>query len=548
MSDVKRKIAGIDLGTTYSAIAHFDEYGKADIIPNSDNERITPSVILFEDGEVIVGKIAKNQAVSHPENVVQFVKRNMGEPDWVREIDGREYTPEILSAILLKRVVTDAEEAINEQITDVVITVPAYFNDAERKATLDAGKIAGMNVLGLVNEPTAAALAYGMNHLEETAKALVYDLGGGTFDVTIIEIKGNNIQVLATDGERRLGGRDWDDMLLNYVAETFMAEHGLDPRDDLEAYQDLVTKCEDAKKALSRKPKANIFVQCGGKSAKIGITRELFDELTLPLLEQTETYLDVVLQKASLSWSDIDVVLAVGGSTRMPQVQELLKRVTQQDPEKGVNPDECVALGAVYWAAISLVREADNVKDKVASAAQDDQVTEDIVKEFEQAAAEASQKVEEAVPESIVGLLGGVVVSNVNSHSLGIVTMLPDGTRRNLVMIKEQTPLPCEITKVFGTAQANQVTVDIKVVEGDSEDPDECAEIGTCKIRDLPANRPANAKVSVTYCYTADGLIEIFAKDLETGIDAHVTIERESNLTDEEVDAHRDQLSELMGS
>jgi molecular chaperone DnaK len=547
MSEVKRKIAGIDLGTTYSAIAHFDEYGKADIIPNSDNERITPSVILFEDGEVIVGKIAKNQAVSHPENVVQFVKRNMGEPDWVRVIDGREYTPEILSAIVLKRVVTDAEEAINEHITDVVITVPAYFNDSERKATLDAGKIAGLQVLGLVNEPTAAALAFGMNHLDSQAKALVYDLGGGTFDVTIIEIDGNNIQVLATDGERRLGGRDWDDMLLNYVAESFMAEHGIDPRDDLEAYQDLVTKCEDTKKALSRKPKANVFVQCMGKSAKISITRELFDELTRPLLEQTETYLDVVLQKASLHWKDIDIVLAVGGSTRMPQVQEILQRVTGREPEKGVNPDECVATGAVYWAAIMLVRDADDSKSKV-DQAQHQNVAEEIVQQFTQAAQEAGKIAGQAVPDSLAGLLGGVVVSNVNSHSLGIVTMLPDGSRRNLVMIPEQTPLPCETTKVFGTAQANQVTVDIKIVEGEEEDPEHCAEIGTCKIRDLPANRPAGAKVSVTYTYTGDGLIDILAKDLETGIDARVKIERESNLSDDEVDQQRDQLSQIMGS
>ena len=545
MSDVKRKIAGIDLGTTYSAIAHFDEYGKADIIPNSDNERITPSVILFEEGEVIVGKIAKNQAVSHPENVVQFVKRNMGEPDWVRVIDDREYTPEILSAIILKRVVSDAEEAINEPITDVVITVPAYFNDGERKATLDSGKIAGLNVLGLVNEPTAAALAYGMNHLDEKARALVYDLGGGTFDVTIIEIEGNNIQVLATDGERRLGGRDWDDMTLNYVAETFMNEHDIDPRDDLEAYQDLVTKCEDAKKALSRKPKANVFVQCGGKSAKVSITREDFNELTLPLLEQTETYLDVVLQKANVAWDDIDVVLAVGGSTRMPQVYEMLKRVTGKEPEKGVNPDECVAIGAVYWAAILLVREAEQSKSR-SSDAQSMNAAQELVEEYTAAAEAAERSVGEAVPETLAGVLGGVKVQNVNSHSLGIVTMTRDGDRKNLVMIQEQTPLPAEITKVFGTAQANQVTVDINIVEGESEDPDDCAVLGICKIEGLPANRPVGAKVSVSYRYNEDGLVEIFAKDLETGIDAHVRIERESSLTEAEVEDQREQLTRLM--
>ena len=303
MSDAKRKIAGIDLGTTYSAIAHFDEYGKVDIIPNSDNERITPSVILFEDDEVIVGKIAKNQAVSNPENVVQFVKRHMGEPDWVRVINEREYTPEILSAIILKRIVSDAEDQLGEQITDVVITCPAYFNDNERKATSDAGKIAGLNVLGIINEPTAAAIAYGMNNLDKNVRALVYDLGGGTFDVTILEIDGNNVKVLATDGERRLGGKDWDDMMLNHVAEKFVDEHGIDPRDDPEAYQDLVIKVEEAKKTLSRKNTVKVFAQCAGKSLKIPIEREEFQQLTQPLLEQTETYLDLVLQKAGLTSS-----------------------------------------------------------------------------------------------------------------------------------------------------------------------------------------------------------------------------------------------------
>ncbi len=330
----KRKIAGIDLGTTYSAIAHFDEYGKVDVIPNSDNERITPSVILFEQEEVIVGKIAKNQAVSNPENVVQFVKRHMGEPDWVRVINGREYTPEILSAIILKRIVSDAEDQLGEPITDVVITCPAYFNDNERKATMDAGKIAGLNVIGIINEPTAAAIAYGMNNLDRDVKALVYDLGGGTFDVTILHIDGNNVKVLATDGERRLGGKDWDDMLLNHVAEKFIDEHKTDPREDPEAYQDLVIKVEEAKKTLSKKPVAKIFAQCAGKSLKMQITREEFEELTRPLLEQTETYLDVVLKKADLTWDSIDVVIPVGGMTRIPAVQQMLERVTNAEQEE----------------------------------------------------------------------------------------------------------------------------------------------------------------------------------------------------------------------
>jgi molecular chaperone DnaK len=524
----RRKIAGIDLGTTYSAIAHFDEYGKVDVIPNSDNERITPSVILFEEDEVIVGKIAKNQSVSNPENVVQFIKRHMGEPDWVRVINGREYTPEILSAIILKRIVSDAEDQIGESITDVVITCPAYFNDSERKATQDSGKIAGLNVIGILNEPTAAAIAYGMNNLDKKVKALVYDLGGGTFDVTILEIEGNNIKVLATDGERRLGGKDWDDMLLNYVAEKFIEEHGVDPREDLESYQDLVNKVEEAKKALSKKPKTNVFAQCAGKSSKVNITNEQFEEMTKPLLDQTETYLEVVLKKASLEWSDIDVLLMVGGSSRMPMVPRMLKRVTGKDPEKGVNPDECVAVGAAYWAAILLVREAEQLKEKVEAGT--------ATVEEKKKAEVASVKVEEAIPEEVVGMLQGVVVQNVNSHSLGIVIVQTDGKKKNLVMIKEQTPLPAQVTKVFGTFMDNQVSVEIKILEGEAEDPDDCTEIGTCIISDLPVNRPKGSKVAVTYKYGEDGRIEVHAKDYQSSQEARTEIKREGvGFSDEQI-------------
>ncbi|HZU95498.1 MAG TPA: Hsp70 family protein, partial [Planctomycetota bacterium] len=501
---------------------------KVDIIANSDNERITPSVILFEEDEVIVGKIAKNQSVSNPENVVQFIKRHMGEPDWVRVINGREYTPEILSAIILKRIVSDAEDQIGESITDVVITCPAYFNDAERKATQDSGKIAGLNVIGILNEPTAAAIAYGMNNLDKKVKALVYDLGGGTFDVTILEIEGNNIKVLATDGERRLGGKDWDDMLLNHVAEKFIEEHGIDPREDLESYQDLVNKVEEAKKALSKKPKTNIFAQCAGKSSKINISVEQFEEMTKPLLDQTETYLEVVLKKANLQWSDIDVMLMVGGSSRMPMVPRMLKRVTGKDPEKGVNPDECVAVGAAYWAAILLVREAEQLKEKVEAGTAS--------AEEAQKAEASAHKVEEAIPEEVVGMLQGVVVQNVNSHSLGIVTVKPDGKKANLIMIKEQTPLPAQVTKIFGTFMDNQVSVEIKILEGEAPDPDDCTEIGTCIISDLPANRPKGSKVAVTYKYGEDGRIEVLAKDYASGQEAHTEIKREGvGFSDEQI-------------
>ena len=538
MSEHKRKIAGIDLGTTYSAIAHFDEYGKADIIPNSDNERITPSVILFEDDEVIVGKIAKNQAVSNPENVVQFVKRHMGEPDWTRVINGRVFTPEVLSAIILKRVISDAEESIGEKITDAVITVPAYFNDVERKATMDSGRIAGVNVMGLINEPTAAVLAYGMNNLDKKLRALVYDLGGGTFDVTIVEIDGNNVKVLATAGERRLGGKDWDDMLLNHVADAFVEQHDIDPRDDPEANQDLINKVEEAKKALSRKPRTKVFAQCAGKSLKIEVSREQFEELTLPLLEQTETYLSVVLEKAGVSWDDLDVLLMVGGSTRMPMVEEMLTRVTGKMPEKGINPDECVALGAVYWGAILLVREAEELREKVSAG--------EATPEEVQAAEEAQGQLNETVPEEIVGMLEGVVVQNVNSHSLGIVMLTKDGSKKNLIMIPEQTPLPAETTKIFGTYKDNQVSVEINICEGESSDPEDCTRIGKCVISDLPPNRPMGSHISVTYHYDEDGRIHVVARDQESGQEVRTEIVRDAAMSDDELARQGDDVNTMM--
>ncbi|MEZ6188918.1 MAG: Hsp70 family protein [Planctomycetota bacterium] len=518
MSDA-RKIAGIDLGTTYSAIAHFNEYGKVDIVPNSEGERITPSVILFDEDEVIVGKVAKNQAVASPENVIQFVKRYIGEQDWLQTINGRDYTPEILSALILKRIVSDAEDQLGVEITDVVITVPAYFNDNERKATEDAGQIAGLSVLGLLNEPTAAAIAYGMNNLDKTVKAVVYDLGGGTFDVTVLDIEGNNVKVLATAGERRLGGKDWDDYMLNHVAEAFIDEHGIDPRDDLEAYQDLVIKVEDAKKTLSRKKEVKIFAQCGGKSLKVPVTRETFEDLTRPLLEQTETYVDMVLSKAGLTWDQIDEVVPVGGSTRMPMVHEMLTRVTGKEPSKGVNPDECVAAGAAYWAAILAVRQGEELQSKVAAGT---------ATEEEADFADMSRQVEESLPEEVTGLLRGTVVKNVNSHSLGIVVVTPSGGERNVIMIPEQTELPAKVTKIFGTADDNQVTVDVNIVEGESEDPEDCVSIGTLMISDLPPNRPKGSKVRVTYTYNEDGRIEIYAQDEDTGAEARTDIKRTS--------------------
>lgn len=502
----RRKIVGIDLGTTNSAIAHFDEYGKADVIANSDNERTTPSIVLFEEGEAIVGRVAKNLAVSNPERVVQFVKRRMGDPSWAREIDGHRFTPEVLSAMILKRLVQDAEMQLGQPITDVVITCPAYFNDNERRLTRDAGRIAGLNVLGILNESTAAALAYGLNNRDKDVTAVVFDLGGGTFDTTILSVNGNKVRVLATDGERRLGGKDWDDLLIEYVSKEFQLEHGVDPREDPEAYQDLILRAEEAKKSLSQKPRARIFIQCQGKSLKTTITREEFNELTAPLLAQAEACLGRVLQKAGVEWSDIDVVLPVGGSTRMPAVREMLERVSDRTPERWINPDECVALGATYWAAILMVREAKRLSEETAD-------TSGEVRKL------ADQKLllESAVPEDLIVVLSDTNVTNVNSHSLGVLSLAPDGAKTNRVMIKEQTPIPHKVTKEFVTAIDGQRTVEVRILEGDSRDPKKCVDIGRCVISDLPKGRKKGSKVKVTYRYREDGVVAVRAKDVQSG-------------------------------
>jgi molecular chaperone DnaK len=441
----------------------------------------------------------------------------MGEEGWMKTFFGKEYTPETISALILKRIVQDAEKVSGRTVGSVVITVPAYFNEVERKATQDAGTIAGLNVVSILNEPTAAALAYGMDKLGEKKRVLVYDLGGGTFDVTIIEIDGAKIDVLATDGERRLGGIDWDDEIINLVAEKFEAEHGIDPRSDMEACQDLRNKAEDAKISLSKLDKVRILCQCQGKSTKVELTREEFEKLTKGLLDQTETYLGVVLEKAKLTWKDIGTVLLVGGMTRMPAVQQMIQRVTGVKPETGINPDECVAMGAAYYNAVLALQAKPAEEPELAL---------------------SGETLKESIEEEVLILLQGVEVTNVNSHSLGII-----GVRKSDMkvvahkMIPKNTPIPAETTKPFGTEKANQVSVMIKVVEGESDNPEDCTEIGTCEIRDLPTGRPAGSLIDVTYAYSVDGRLQVIAKDRVSGKEAKVEIVRTSGMDDKEIKA-----------
>src|SRR3954465_11353009 len=338
----QRKAVGIDLGTTFSAIAHIDAYGKPQIIPNSESERITPSVILFDGTNAIVGTMAKQNAVAEPEKIVDFVKREVGKSkaQFHREFGAKVYSAEELSALIIKKLKNDAEKYLGEPVSDAVITVPAYFNDAERTATLHAGQLAGLNVLQIINEPTAAALAYGLDKLESDQTVFVFDLGGGTFDVTIMRIEGNHIQMLATNGDHRLGGKDWDDVIVNYIAEEFDRAHGENPLLDLESYQDLQSRALAAKIQLSTRPRTALVHSHNGKSVKVELTRDEFEAKTRHLVEKCKTICEMVLQEAQMQWSDIDKVLMVGGMTRMPMVREMVANLSSLPLVDDVNPDE----------------------------------------------------------------------------------------------------------------------------------------------------------------------------------------------------------------
>ena len=413
------KVVGIDLGTTFSAIAHIDEYGQPEIIPNAESDRITPSVVMFEDDLVTVGKIAKQNARAVPEQIVEFVKREMGKSKetFFRNFDDKNYSPEELSALILTKLKQDAEAYLNAEITDAVITVPAYFRDAEREATRNAGKIAGLNVLQVLNEPTAAALAYGIDQLGTDQNVFVFDLGGGTFDATLMKVSQSTIQMLATNGDHKLGGKDWDDKIITYVAEMFEIEHGENPLQDLHTYQDLQLNAIGAKESLSRREKARIVCGYNGKTTRVELTREKFQELTAALLERCRVLCDIVLAEGNTTWTDIDTVLLVGGSTRMPMVQEMLAIISGKkiNPNE-INPDEAVALGAAIQGTLRQISEEDA----------------------------ATADMSAAVIEQFIGPDGApkVTVTDGATHNLGLVVL--NAAREPIihVMIPKMTPVP----------------------------------------------------------------------------------------------------------
>jgi len=504
------KIVGIDLGTTHSAIAQVDHHGRAEILPNSESERITPSVVLFDEEEVIVGRLAKASAVGDPEHVVQFIKREIGTANFQLELRGQQYSAEAISAMILKKLVKDASARLGSPVRRAVITVPAYFNDVQRKATQDAGVIAGLDVVRILDEPTAAALAFGLERPGAHGTYLVYDLGGGTFDTTVMQIDDDGLRALATDGDDRLGGKDWDDRIITHVAAKFADEFGIDPLEEPASYQDLLDKAEAAKIALSNKKQVKISCHHAGHCAQVEISRELFCELTADLLARTEIKTKMVLEDAGLQFDQLTGILLTGGSTRMPMVAKMLEQISGIEPEMAVHPDEAVALGAAVQGELIAMQER-------------------------------RERGEDPGPMSSV--MGDIAVATVNAHALGVVAR-KNGQFENVVLIPRNTQLPCTRTGMFTTLHDDQQFIEINVLEGDATNPDSCVRIGRCQIRGLPA-RPRGAPIEVTYIYDDNGRIQVRARDRQTGKEAHTIIERDQGLDDASCQKAAEQLSEM---
>ena len=509
------KLIGIDLGTTFSAAACVNEYGKPEILPNAESGRITPSAVLFDEDAVLVGKHAVAGSVAAPDRFVSFVKRQMGKSaaDFCREIDGRKYSADELSAIILKKVKQDAEDCLKADVTDAVVTVPAYFGDAQRAATANAGKIAGLNVQQLVNEPTAAAIAYGIDKLGRDQRVFVFDLGGGTFDVTLMEVSGETIRMIQTNGDPRLGGKDWDDPIALMVADRFKAEHGVDPLLDGLGAQSLQLQAVDAKEALSQRAKTRIVCQHEGASTTVQLTRDQFEELTATKLDRCRSLCETVMRDAGMQWSDIDTVLLVGGSTRMPAIQKMLGALTGKEINpRELNPDEAVALGAALHGTLRQIKEQPHAAGDMAAA------------------------VSARYGSSDVQIIDGA------SHPLGTAAYDHQGVYRNNVLIEKMQPIPCKTTSDdFATRTADQRSVELLVLQGL---PHAQSETDTIKFADytigkvvleLPRGTPAGTRLIVTYEYTKDQTLQVSAQGPDGRV-ANTTITRET-LNDDQVKA-----------
>ena len=543
MSDGLKRVYGIDLGTTYSAIAYVDEHGKPVIVPNQESERITPSVVLFDGANVIVGDTAKESAKVEPHRVVARVKQHMGDPYFVFEHDGQVYSPEDISSFILRKVVGDAEVALGgeEKITDVVITCPAYFGTAEREATANAGRLAGLTVRAILNEPTAAAIAYGLEQAEDQT-VLVYDLGGGTFDITMIEIKDRLIRVICTGGDHRLGGALWDEAIVVYLADQFKAQTGLDsdPMDDPEVLNDLFLQAERGKKTLTQRDKAPFRVTHAGQQARVELDRPRFEEITRHLLDRTvELTREMLADARAKGHERFDKIILVGGATRMPQVRNRIVGEFGMEPEV-FDPDEAVAKGAaLYGLKEALQEEVKEILVDALPAAEGQDGQLDLEAVSPEQVAEALDRIEQQTGFTLTGPVRELVntrIVNVLSKGLGVVARDERGRDVVVYLLPRNGEVPMEYAMDFGTDQANQAGVDIQVMAGerDSQEPADCADVGTATLN-LPAGLPARSPIRVKFAISRDGRLNVSATDLAGGGSIDVEFETEAVLSAEEV-------------
>ena len=530
MSSPATPAIGIDLGTTFSVVARLDPRGQPTTLVNAEGDHLTPSVVLFDGEDVVVGKEALKAMATEMDRVAECSKRDVGHRVFHKVLQGKQYPPEVIEAWILNKLRIDMGQQIGP-FSKVVITVPAYFDEVRRKATQDAGYMAGFEVLDIINEPTAAALAFGFQRgyldplgrsdqvpprvpsgwYPECGRVLVYDLGGGTFDVTVMDIRGHpkgpRFVALATDGDVRLGGWDWDQRLVDLVAEKFIAEHCLDPRDDPCGAGRLWRDCEDAKRTLTSRSKTMVACEYRRCTARVEVSREQFEEATQDLLDRTRFTTLQALKAAGLGWADIERVLLVGGSTRMPMVRQMLRQLSGQEPDSSVAADEAVAHGAALRAGVLLAEQE--------------------------------------------GRPAALVIRNVNSHSLGVVGTDPKTRRRrNGILIPRNTPLPVTSKRTFRTQKANQKSILVQIVEGESPSADNCTQIGRCTVRDLPPNLPEQSPVDVLFHYEPNGRLKVRvtvpggapacgSREVET------EIVRENSLSKEHLDGWRRYICEM---
>ncbi|MCR3761425.1 Hsp70 family protein [Clostridium felsineum] len=486
---------GIDLGTTFSVVSIIDENGTPKVLNNKEGNTLTPSVIYFGNDEIIVGDDAKEMQAMGDNNIACFFKRNMGDENFVLEFNGKYYNAEDLSVIVLKKLKKDVENILKAEVKDAVITVPAYFNNLQRQSTINAGTRAGFNVLSILNEPTAAAMAYGMKKEGQNKNILVYDLGGGTFDVTLVHIEDDIIKVLSTDGDHELGGKDWDDRIAMYIGEKFFEKFGVNPMDDIEYYNDILVKCENVKKHLSKRESTEISIYYCDLSEKFTITKDIFVGLTGDLLQRTKSLSEDVLKSAGLTWDNIDGVLPVGGSTRMPMVLDFIREVSKKEPIVGINVDEVVSIGAAIKATM-----------------------------------ETSPKVTINKEEKSLFTLGGYKkTEDVMSHSLGMVALDSLGKGYiNSIIIEKNKKIPCTEKRPYEirTGKNRDNVLEVYMLQGESEEIENCTVLGKYVFHDISYVGRKPAVIDIEYSYNKNGVVDVFATQRETGKKLPLKIEK----------------------